>query len=78
MSWFDNKDNAPGVLTSLLSKDATVLNGISFEGLAVVVEAIFSLVCGVTVAFIFSWKISLICLGCMPLLALGGAVQAKV
>lgn len=34
MGWFDEKDNAPGQLSTVLSSDASIINGVSAEGMA--------------------------------------------
>ena len=33
MGWFDDRENAPGILSSTLSSDAQIINGASTEGL---------------------------------------------
>jgi hypothetical protein len=35
IKWFDNKDNAPGILTSLLAEDISLLNGLTTETIAI-------------------------------------------
>lgn len=77
MGWFDARENAPGVLTSVLASDVQTLNGASTEGLAVICESFFALVCGIILGFVFSWKLSLVALGCMPFMVIGGSINAK-
>lgn len=77
MGWFDKRENAPGVVTSVLASDAQTLNGASTEGLAVMVESFFALVVGMALGFSFSWKVSLVALGVTPFMMLGGFINAK-
>jgi len=77
IGWFDARQNAPGVLTSVLASDAQTLNGASTEGLAVMCESFFALVCGIILGFVFSWKVSLVALGCVPFMVAGGSINAK-
>ena len=48
IGWFDTRDNAPGILTSVLASEAQLLNGASTEGLAVVIESLI-INCGITI-----------------------------
>jgi ATP-binding cassette subfamily B (MDR/TAP) protein 1 len=66
IGWFDLRENAAGVLTSVLASEAQVLNGASTEGVAVIVESTFALICGIVLGFNFSWRLSLVALACTP------------
>lgn len=76
LGWFDERDNAPGVLTSTLSSDAQVINGVSTEGLASILEAISALITGLTISFVFSWKESLVLIGILPFMSVTGFMNA--
>lgn len=78
MGWFDNRDNAPGILTSVLASEVQKLNGASTEGLAVIIESTVGLICGLVLGFIFSWKLSLVALGCVPFMIFGGMMNSKL
>jgi len=77
ISWFDMKENAAGVLTSVLASDAAQLQGASMEGLGIMIESLFGMIVGVLIALILSWEISLVCFGLSPFMMVGGAIQAK-
>ena len=77
IGWFDNRDNAPGILTSALANDASILNGASTEGLAVIMEAGFAILVGMIISFIYDWKIALVALACTPFMAAGAAINAR-
>jgi ABC-type multidrug transport system fused ATPase/permease subunit len=77
IGWFDDRDNAPGILNSVLAKDVQSLNGASTEGSAVIMESSFAMIVGLALGFSFHWKISLVALGCVPFMVVGGAIDAK-
>lgn len=77
IGWYDFRENSPGDLSNILASDVQILNGISTEGLAVIIEANSSIITGLIIGFYFCWQISLVALGCFPLMVFGGVVQAK-
>jgi len=77
IGWFDLRDNAPGVLNSVLASDVQALNGASTEGTAVVMESTFAMIVGIAIGFSFNWKVSLVALGCVPFMVIGGAINTK-
>jgi ABC-type multidrug transport system fused ATPase/permease subunit len=77
IGWFDLRENAPGVLNGVLSSDVQALNGASTEGSAVVMESTFAMIVGIVIGFYYHWKISLVALGCVPFMVLGGAINTK-
>lgn len=77
IGFFDNRDNAPGVLNSVLASDVQALNGASTEGTAVILESLFGMVVGIALGFSYNWKISLVALGCVPFMIVGGAINTK-
>lgn len=78
MGWFDTRENAPGILTSVLASEVQKLNGASTEGLAIIVESTFALICGLVLGFIFSWRLSLVALACVPFMMFGGIMNSKL
>jgi len=40
-------------------------------------ESFFAICCGIILGFSFSWKVSLVALGCVPFMMLGGSINAK-
>ena len=77
LGWFDQRENAPGILTSSLSGDAQIINGMSTEGLASILEAISAVLTGITIGFFYSWRESLVCLSIAPFMAMSGYMNAK-
>ncbi|CDW81593.1 abc transporter family protein [Stylonychia lemnae] len=77
IGFFDQKENAPGVISASMASDAQIINGVSAEGLASSLEAGFATLSGVVIGFIYNWKISLACLACVPFMILGSIMNAK-
>lgn len=75
--WFDQRENAPGILTGTLSSDAQIINGVSTEGLGSILEAICSVVVGVGIGFYFSWRMAVLCICIAPLAGITGYMGVK-
>lgn len=75
--WYDHRENAPGILTTTLSSDCQVINGVSTEGLGSILEAGCSVGTGIVIAFFCSWRMALVCVIISPLLLLTGYMSAK-
>jgi ATP-binding cassette subfamily B (MDR/TAP) protein 1 len=78
ISWFDNKDRAPGILSNVLSEDIGALNGMTTEHFAIVMEAFLALIIGVILAMLYTWRMGLITLAIVPLVVVGGVVNARL
>ena len=78
LSWFDSKDRAPGILSNVLSEDINCLNGMTTEHLSVLIEAFLGLFIGIAIAMAFTWKMGLITLGMVPMVALGGIMMSRL
>lgn len=55
IGWFDDRNNGPSVLTSVIAADTALINGISAESLAPAAEGICSLVAGICFGFYYCW-----------------------
>ena len=55
LSWFDNKDHAPGILSNVLSEDIGLLNGLTTEHFAILLEAFLALIIGIILAMTYTW-----------------------
>jgi ATP-binding cassette subfamily B (MDR/TAP) protein 1 len=75
--WFDQKENAPGILTGTLSSDAQIINGVSTEGLGSILEAICSVVIGIALGFYFSWRMAVLCICIAPFAGITGYMGVK-
>jgi ATP-binding cassette subfamily B (MDR/TAP) protein 1 len=77
VSWFDNKERAPGALTNILAEDITEINGLTTETISVYMEALFGLVVGFVIAACYSWKLALVCISASPFIIVGSLAMSK-
>jgi ATP-binding cassette subfamily B (MDR/TAP) protein 1 len=78
LSWFDNKNRAPGILSNVLSEDIGYLNGLTTEHFAILMEATLTLIIGVILAMVYTWKMGLVTLGMFPFISLGGVLMSRL
>ena len=78
VGWFDHPENTAGQLTTILSTEVNTLNGASTESLSIMFQAFVGLVIGITLAFYYEWRISLVALGVAPFMMIAGAINSKV
>jgi len=78
LGWFDNKERAPGILSNILSEDITLLNGLTTETIANILEASLCLIVGCILSLIFTWKMGLITLATSPFVIVGGIVMSRL
>lgn len=67
MGWYDQETNSIGALCTRLSLDAANIQGAIGQPIGAIFQSISTLVFGVTVAFIYCWKLALVCLSSVPL-----------
>nr|XP_034351500.1 bile salt export pump isoform X2 [Arvicanthis niloticus] len=78
IGWFDDLNNNPGVLTTRLATDASQVQGATGSQIGMMVNSVSNIIVALLIAFLFSWKLSLIVTIFFPFLALSGAVQTKM
>ena len=62
IGWFDNHDNSPGQIISILSGDIQTVNGASTESVAAMFESFLELLLGVALALFYEWRVALVML----------------
>jgi len=77
MGWFDEKENTPGVLSTTMASDAQTINGVSAEGLATTLEGAFAILTGIVIGFAYNWKMSTVCILCVPFIVLATIMNVK-
>ena len=77
LAWFDEKENSPGILSTTMASDVQTLNGVSSEGLSATLYAGCTLLTGIVIALFYSWKETLVCLACVPILAFGESMNIR-
>lgn len=78
IGWFDQVENSPSVLTSAMAEDTSIVNGVSTESLATILESFFAIIVGVGIGFYYCWQLSCACLILMPFMGISGAINAKI
>lgn len=76
ISFFD--DHSVGALTSSLSLDATHVNGLAGVTLGSILQVCVTLISVIIVALIYGWKLTLVCLVCIPLLVGSSLLRTKM
>lgn len=78
ISFFDEEDNTPGTLTSILATDVKNLAGISGATLGTLLIVTVNLFGSLTVALALGWKLALVCSSAVPLLLLSGFLRTWI
>lgn len=77
-TFFDSPKNTVGSLTSKLSSDATLVQGSTGSKIGNTMEALTTILASLIIAFIFSWKLSFVVLGFLPLMIATGIIHNKI
>ncbi|XP_066928852.1 ATP-dependent translocase ABCB1-like isoform X2 [Clytia hemisphaerica] len=78
ISYFDDPKNGTGHLTARLATDASNVKGATCSRLNIMIQTIVMGITALTIAFYYSWKLTLLILGFGPLLIFAGAAHMKV
>ncbi|XP_074659659.1 ATP-dependent translocase ABCB1-like [Tubulanus polymorphus] len=78
IAWFDAEENQVGALASRLALDASHVKGATGARFGVVFQSFANLGVGIIISFIFGWKLTLVILLFLPLMAAGGMLQTKL
>ncbi|RDD41014.1 Phosphatidylcholine translocator ABCB4, partial [Trichoplax sp. H2] len=78
IGWFDEQSHTTGALCNRLATDASEVKGATGTRLGAVIQSIVSMVAALVIAFVYGWKLALVILGCIPFMAVSGAVQTQI
>uniref|UniRef100_A0A673U4I6 Bile salt export pump n=1 Tax=Suricata suricatta TaxID=37032 RepID=A0A673U4I6_SURSU len=78
IGWFDDLRNSPGALTTRLATDASQVQGAAGSQIGMMVNSFTNITVAMVIAFVFSWKLSLVIVCFFPFLALSGAIQTRM
>lgn len=78
IAWFDEPLNSAGALCSRLANDAANVQGATGLRIAMMCQAMSTLICCVLVGFIFNWRLALFGLVLMPIVALSTMASSKL
>lgn len=75
--WFDNPKNNAGTLAARLSIDCKTINGVTSSYIGIMVQNVSCLTCGLIIAFVHEWRITLVTLGLIPIMIASGIIKMK-
>ena len=73
--FFDDEKNGTGALTAKLSTNAEYINKIGSYVVPQLVSSTSTLITGLAIAFAADWRLSLVALGCLPILSAANYLQ---
>ncbi|KAI9221777.1 multidrug resistance protein 3-like protein [Blastocladiella britannica] len=78
LAFFDDEKNGTGALTAILAEQADRIQNLTGPNLANLLQLIVSMGSAVGLAFYYSWKLTLVVLACVPVLAIGSFIEVSV
>lgn len=78
MEYFDQEENQPGSLSSRLALDCKSINTLISTYIGAIFQSMSSLIVGIVIAFVFSWRITLVMIALTPLLVFAGIIRARI
>jgi ABC-type multidrug transport system fused ATPase/permease subunit len=78
IEFFDAEDNSSGTLTARVANDPTQLQQLLGINMAMVLQAVWSLIGSIAIGFAFGWKLTLVtvCVA-MPIILVGSFVRVR-
>ncbi|XP_060638094.2 ATP-binding cassette sub-family B member 5 [Anolis sagrei] len=77
IGWFDDHKNGIGVLLTRLATDASQVKGATGSRLSLITMNSFTLITAIIIAFVHGWQLTLLILGCIPIIAAAYAIRLK-
>ncbi|XP_038296962.1 ATP-binding cassette sub-family B member 5 isoform X1 [Canis lupus familiaris] len=75
ISWFDDKENSTGALTSILAIDIAQIQGATGSRIGVLTQNATNMGLSIIISFIYGWEMTLLILSIAPILALTGMIE---
>ncbi|XP_054547892.1 ATP-binding cassette sub-family B member 5 [Talpa occidentalis] len=75
ISWFDDKENSTGALTTILATDIAQIQGATGSRIGVLTQNATNMGLSVIISFIYGWEMTLLILSIAPVLALTGMIE---
>lgn len=77
IGWFDEDRNSTGTLTTRLADDAAKVQGATGTRLGTLLEVSVSMLMAIIIAFVYSWVLTLVVLGIVPIMLLSSGLEVK-
>jgi len=77
VGYFDREDNATGKITGRLAEDANLVQGLSGQNFGQILSLAVTAITGLVIAFVSSWRMTLVIIGTVPLMAAAGYFDMK-
>ena len=71
ISWFDNENRAPGIITNVIASNIASLNGLTSEVIVTLFELICIICIGMSAGIYFSWQAAIISFVLSPIMVVG-------
>ncbi|CAF3318444.1 unnamed protein product [Rotaria socialis] len=78
IAYFDDPNNNTGALCTRLATEASAVQGATGVRLGLTIQNLAALGTGIIISFIFSWQLTLLILGFVPLMVIGGFLQSRL
>lgn len=78
IKWFDTPENNPGNLTELLASKAQIVNSLASSVIGFNIQNLFTLITGIIIAFVASWRVALVNIAFFPFMIIGQYYQMKI
>lgn len=77
MGWFDQEENSSGAIAARLSTDTLYIRGAVGDQLGLIIQTLVTIIAAYIIAFLASWKMTLVITATVPLLGAGAWINAK-
>lgn len=77
VKYFDKESNNPGSVSTKLAQDAYLIHNMTTGVLSVIILNLATLTSGLTLAFYYNWRLSLVVIALAPFLAIAGSLNMK-
>jgi ABC-type multidrug transport system fused ATPase/permease subunit len=78
IAYFDDTKNNTGALCTRLATEAAAVQGATGSRIGLMFNNLASLGVGIIISFAFSWQLTLLVLGFVPLMVIGGFFQSRL
>ena len=77
MAWFDEERNSSSALTYQLADDTAKVQGATGSYMGNILEVFFGMVVSILISFIYSWALTLLILGLIPLIVITNILRVQ-